>query len=50
MLKKRDVSAGGLRGGDGLYVAGNICGWVLPAQWCGMHGSWVGKKLAKALQ
>lgn len=32
------------------FVAGNIVGWVLPAQWCRYHGEWVGRGVAKRLQ
>ena len=44
------MSSGAVRGSDGWLVVGNICGWDLPAQWCGLHGAWVGRKLAKTLQ
>eukprot|EP01043_Picozoa_sp_COSAG02_P066706 COSAG02_NODE_10469_length_1934_cov_1.834877_2_plen_319_part_00 len=35
--------------GEGWFVAGNIVGWVLPAQWCRYHGEWVGRGVAKSL-
>ncbi len=36
--------------GEGWFVAGNIVGWVLPAQWCRYHGEWVGRGVAKRLR
>ena len=44
------LSSGTVRGSGDWFVAGNICGWDLPAQWCGLHGAWVGRKMAKTLQ
>eukprot|EP01043_Picozoa_sp_COSAG02_P015777 COSAG02_NODE_680_length_18551_cov_16.648060_10_plen_315_part_00 len=35
---------------EGWFVAGNIVGWVLPAQWCRYHGEWVGRGVAKKLR
>jgi len=31
----------------GWFVAGNVVGSVLPAQWCRFHGAWVGRAAAR---
>ena len=34
----------------GWFVAGNLAGWVLPAQWCRWHGAYIGRVAGMSLE